>query len=323
MKSNSIPVLAFLTCLICLISLNAVAQNGGEIIFSQNMIDPANPADLTDQFEAGNQIYAVAYFEKNLLGLVGKETATKVGVEIFLYELKAPLYDYQEPSEMQLESCSLSISGQALQNNFLPVDIIPGAGEMTAYGNPDLFYKKFGDQFDGPVKLAQRLGKLEPGEHTIIVKVRCNYNFVAEGRFTLSGDDFSAFKGMSKEINQAASGLKTKDTVMPKAKMSDKALEDQMTAAFVGSQTYQDRINGEVLRVVIIDPDWMIRRHEVSGIILHRYIRAAIAVKNDDGSCTLWQLVTFQQDYVSNEFQKTKFDGVGDPLKIPCENVHK
>jgi hypothetical protein len=33
----------------------------------------------------------------------------------------------------------------------------------------------------------------------------------------------------------------------------------QMTAAVVASQTYQDRINGEVLRVVIIDPDWMIR----------------------------------------------------------------
>jgi len=323
MKTNSILVLAFLTCLACLISQNAVAQNAGEIIFSNNMIDPANPAGLADKFEAGNQIYSVAYFDKNLLGLVGKDTATKVGVEIFLYELKQPLYDYQEPSEMQLEFCSLSISGDALQNNFLPVDIIPATSEMSAYGNPDFVYKKFGDQFDGPVKLAQRLSKLEPGEHTIIVKVNCNYNFVAEGQFTLSGDDFSVFKAMSQEINEAASGLKTKDTVMPKAKMSDKALEDQMTAAFVASQTYQDRINGEVLRVVIIDPDWMIRRNEISGIILHRYIRAAIAVKNSDGSCTLWQLVTFQQDYVSNEFQKTKFDGVGDPLKIPCENVQK
>ena len=67
----------------------------------------------------------------------------------------------------------------------------------------------------------------------------------------------------------------------------------------------------------------MIRWHEISGAILHRYIRAAMAVKNSDGSCTLWNLVTFQQDYVSDAFQKTRFDGVGDPVKIPCENVHK
>ncbi|MFW6129369.1 MAG: hypothetical protein ACOC6P_03900 [Candidatus Aminicenantaceae bacterium] len=68
---------------------------------------------------------------------------------------------------------------------------------------------------------------------------------------------------------------------------------------------------------------WIIRRNKVTGVILHRYIRTDIAVKNSDGSCTLWKLVTFQQDYAGNKFQKTKFDGIGDPVKIPCENVNK
>ena len=67
------------------------------------MIDPASPAGLTDEFKAGDDIYAMAYFDKSVLGLVNKSTATKVIVEIFLYELKAPLYDYQQPSERQLE----------------------------------------------------------------------------------------------------------------------------------------------------------------------------------------------------------------------------
>jgi hypothetical protein len=128
---------------------------------------------------------------------------------------------------------------------------------------------------------------------------------------------------MSGAINESASNIKTKDTVMPKSARSDKKLESEMLAAFKNSQTYKDRVKGEVLRIVIIDPDWMTRRHQISGVILHRYIRAAIAVKNSDGTCTLWNLVTFQQDYVSNAFQKTKFDGIGDPLKIPCENVTK
>ena len=93
---------------------------------------------------------------------------------------------------------------------------------------------------------------------------------------------------------------------MPKAARSDKQLESEMISAFKASQTYKDRVKGEILRVVIIDPDWMIRRNKITGIILHRYIRAAIAVRNSDGTCTVWQNVTFQQDYVGDNFPKNK-----------------
>ncbi|MBN1272989.1 MAG: hypothetical protein JXB26_12035 [Candidatus Aminicenantes bacterium] len=110
---------------------------------------------------------------------------------------------------------------------------------------------------------------------------------------------------------------------MAKSARSDKKLEGEMIEAFKASQTYKDRVKGKVLRVVIIDPDWMVRRHQISGEILHRYIRAEIAVQNADGTCTLWKLVTFLQDYVGGKFQSTKFDGIGDPLKIPCDNVKK
>ena len=64
---------------------------------------------------------------------------------------------------------------------------------------------------------------------------------------------------------------------MPKSARSDKKLEKEMIAAFKSSQTYRDRVKGDVVRVVIVDPDWMMRRNQLTGIILHRYIRAAIA----------------------------------------------
>jgi len=312
-----------LSFLICLTVAGVSAQESGKIVFSNSMIESAKSADPVDTFKAGDPIYAMAQFDKSLLGIVGKSSAKKVNVEVFLYELKAPLYDYQEPSEMQLQSSSLAISGASIQKDCLVLDIVPDPGSMSAYGTPDLAYKKYGPKFDGPVRYAESLAKLEPGDHTIIVKVRCNYNDVSEGRFTLSGDDYSVFTAMSEDINAAASGIKTQSTVMPKAAMSDKSLEDEMVAAFTASQTYKDRIKGKVLRIVIIDPDWMIRRNDLTGVILHRYIRATIAVKNSDGTCTMWPLVTFQQDYVSDAFQATKFDGVGDPQKIPCENVGK
>jgi hypothetical protein len=320
MKATSITIFSLI---LCLLSMNAFAQKSGEIIFSKKVINPSDPGGLITQFQSGDNIYSVAFFDKAIQELSGSGTKSKVTMEVFIYELKQPLYDYQQPSEMQLVTSTLTVSGAALQNKYLPLDIIPGTSDMTAYGNPDLFYKKFGPKFDGPVKFAERFGKLEPGEHEIIVRLMYNYGAVAEGKFIIKGDNYAAYQKMSTGINESASNLKTKDTVMPKSARSDKKLESEMLAAFKNSQTYKDRVKGEVLRIVIIDPDWMTRRHQITGVILHRYIRAAIAVKNSDGTCTLWNLVTFQQDYVSNAFQKTKYDGIGDPLKIPCENVTK
>lgn len=312
-----------LSTILVFVSMNAFAQKSGEIVFSKSLINPSSPAGLTTQFQSGDRIYSVAFLEKSILEIIGKESAKNVSVEVFIYELKAPLYDYQQPSEIQLETSTLWVSGDALQKKYLPLDIVPGTTELTAYGNKELVYKKFGPKFYGPIKFAERLSQLEAGEHTIILKLRCNYNFVAEGKFVITGDDYSVYKKASNELNQFAANLKTKAAVMPKSARSDEKLEAEMITAFKASQTYKNRVKGDVLRVVIIDPDWMIRRNQLTGIILHRYIRAAIAVKNSDGTCTVWQNVTFQQDYVSDKFQKTKFDGIGEPYKIPCENVNK
>ena len=63
--------------------------------------------------------------------------------------------------------------------------------------------------------------------------------------------------------------------------MRDKALEGAMLSAMKASpsQVWKDQI----LRIVIIDLEWYIDRHPISGIILFRYIRAEVAVKGSDG----------------------------------------
>jgi hypothetical protein len=314
---------SFLSVLLGALVAEGLAQKPGEIVFAKTAINPSGPAGLTAEFQAGDNIYAMAFLDKSVVEMKGSRKSKKDLVEVFIYELKPPLYDYQQPSEAQLVTSTLWISGDAVHGKSLPLDIVPDPNSMTAYGTPDFFYKKFGDRFDGPVKFAEAMSKLEEGEHTIIVKVKYNYNVVGEGKFTIKGGDFSKYAAKADELNTSASSLKTKDAVMPKAARTDKSLEADMERAFKASQTYKDRVKGEVLRVVIIDPDWMIRRNAITGIILHRYIRAAIAVKNDDGTCTVWQLVTFQQDYVSNKFQATRFDGIGDPFTIPCEKIQK
>lgn len=302
---------------------NIFPQSSGEIIFSNKLMDPNKPANLSAKFNAGDNIYSVAFLPNSITTLNGKKNSKTVNVEVFLYELKKPLYDYQQPFEEQIEYSDLKVSGDALSNKYLMVDIVPNTQEITAYGNKDLFYEKFGGDFYGPVKYAKGLAKLSAGDHTIIVRININYSPVAEGKFTISGSDFTAYDELAEQLNSAADNIKTKDAVMPKTEMSDKKLEAEMISVIKSSNTYKDRIKGEIIRLVIIDPDWTIRRNELTGVILHRYIRATIAVKNADGTCTVWKLVTFQQDYVGNKFGKTKFDGVGDQFNIPCENVNK
>lgn len=308
--------------LLILNASNIFSQSSGEIIFSNKLIDPTKPANLSTKFNAGANIYSVAFLPSSIKALSGTNNSKTINVEVFLYELKKPLYDYQQPFEEQIEYSDLKVSGDALSNKYLMVDIVPNTQEITAYGNKDLFYEKFGSDFYGPVKYAKGLAKLSEGDHTIIVRININYSPVAEGKFTISGNDFGAYNDLAEQLNSAADNIKTKDAAMPKAEMSDKKLEAEMIAVIKGSNTYKDRIKGEIIRLVIVDPDWTIRRNELTGVILHQYIRAAIAVKNVDGTCTVWNLVTFQQDYVGNKFGKTKFDGVGDPYKIPCENVN-
>ncbi len=126
MKHKSISIISII---VCLCSMNALAQEDGEIIFSKKLINPSDPAELVTEFQSSDYIYSVAFFGKSILEIIGKESAKEVPVEVLIYELKAPLYDYQQPSEMQLETSTLWISGDALQKSYLPIDIIPAINE--------------------------------------------------------------------------------------------------------------------------------------------------------------------------------------------------
>ena len=61
MKATSITILSLI---LCLISMNAFAQKGGEIIFSKKLINPSGPGGLTAEFQSGDNIYSVAFFDK-------------------------------------------------------------------------------------------------------------------------------------------------------------------------------------------------------------------------------------------------------------------
>jgi hypothetical protein len=293
----------------------------GNIVFSTSPISTENPSKLVNSFKAGESIYALAYLEKSIRNLSSAPQTKKVYVEISFWNRQKPLYSYQQPSEQFIGYSAANLSGSLLEKNVLPFEILPTAEKMTSYSNPEMDYKKFGKKSDGPVKIAESLSKLGAGQHTIIFKIKINYKDVSQGDFLIEGEDFSKLLALAENYRKGEATQSKAGAEMPKAAMKNKKLEAEMTEALKASRTYNDRMKGQILRLVIIDPEWMIRRNELTGVILHRYIRAAAAIRDSGGECRVWNLITFQQDYVGGRFQKTRFDGVGDPVSILCEKV--
>lgn len=306
--------------------LLSYAQKPGEIIFSSSPIDPLKPVSLKTNFSAGEHIYAVAYLPQTVNAYYSHESAAKkVNLEVFIYTVKPPLYDYQKQDrEEQLTYANLIVSGNIKANNYVVIDIVPDPETTEAYGNDEITYKEFGKKFDGPANFAEALAKLEPGDNKLKIMLNCYYNQAATGILTLSGNNFEVYNQLALQLNNTAANAGAKNARMPKAEKSDPALESRMIAALKNSNDWKNgRFDAtEVLRTAIYDKDWHIRRHEISGAILHRYIRAAIAVKGKSGQCAYY-IVTFQEDYVGGKFQPLKYDGAGDRYAINCENVGK
>jgi hypothetical protein len=300
-------------------------EEPSNIVFSKMPVDPANPGQSVTEFQAGDAIYALVLLDKTLQDIYEVEANKKVDVGIFLYEITPPKYDYQEPQEMQIVYVKMQVSGEYLQKKYLPVEIAPEPDKATSYVTPGITYTEFGKKFDGPVNITETFSKFEPGKHQLKMKLNCNYKDVASGKFSISGGDFKVYKGISERLNQGAQSAGAQNATMPKALMTDADLEAKMIAAFKNSNDWKSGFIDatEVLKIAILDADWYIRRHEISGEILHRYIRAAIAVKTKSGQCAYYNLVTFQEDYLGGKFQPLKYDGTGDKVMMDCNNLNK
>ena len=302
--------------------MEVLSQNQGEIIFSKKMAESNVVSYPVKSFKAGDAIYSVAYLPKTVQELFNAKPESKVQVEVYIYKVVPPLYDYQQPGEEQLVFANMWVSGEALQKNYLVIDIVPEPDKTTAYGSAEITYKEFGKKFEGPVAFAESMATLQPGKHSLNFVVNCNYEPVAKGSIEIEGSDYGIYAQMAVAINQAAASAGSKNALFPKALMSNSTTESQMITALKNSNDWKTGfIDGtEVLKIAIADADWYIRHHEISGAILHRYIRAAIAYKTKDNRCA-YRLITYQEDYTGEKFQPLKYDGAGDQVMIDCGNL--
>jgi len=310
---------------LCLITLFIVgisfAQNqdkkGGKILFSKKMIENENDPSITSSFTAEDNIYALAVLKAE-------------AKDFWDYDIKGGdfslVFDFLDEEPKLLYYSSGTIRGEFLKKSVFPIEILPDPKSVMCYGDHPLKFKRFGvnDQgSDGPIGTALRMKKLPSGKQRVHVTININYAPAAEGEFDITAADFKVFDAIAKKLIEGANRGAMKNAKMPEAKKSDKGLEKQMITALTNSNDWKTGfIKGKsVVKLVIIDPDWMIRRNEFTGAILHRYIRAAAAVKDGEGKCRVYQLITFQEDYVGGKFKPLRYDGIGDNYEIECDKI--
>lgn len=108
---------------------------------------------------------------------------------------------------------------------------------------------------------------------------------------------------------------------MPKAVLRDAKLEKWFEDVFK-TQTAQRGSNYTFLKVNIISTDYLIKRNELTGIILSRSRGAHIAFKKADGKC-YHGLYGIVQQYVGGTFQGGKLTEDFAHAEMRCENVNK
>lgn len=281
-------------------------QTAGTIVFSKQPIDDNHPANLSTSFKTGDYIYGVAYFTKSVKkqckGRMPR-TATKAGIEMLVYF-----------NDQYKNSMNVTLKNNLLKSKILTVDIAPEPAKMTAYTDPNLGWRMYGAVKQGPMLFSQMLADLDEGKTKVKIEIKACYEVIASGVFTIEGNDFDFYENLINGLKNA----QTQTVQMPQAKRNDPALQKEMKSLLKASSN--NAWKGTIKKIVIIDRDWYIVRHKLTGAILHRYIRAEVAVQKNDG-CYLYHLVTFKQNYVGNKFDKTYWDGAGDRVKIPCGNV--
>lgn len=298
------------------------AQTPGKVVFSNVPVSPETPQDLKTEFTAGEHIYAVAYLTDAVKNLYQNQSPNaQLQVEVFIYETKQPLYSYQQPREEQLTFANMWVAGTLKDKKYLVIDMTPDPAKTSAYGGKEIIYKKFGSKYEGPVNFAETLGKLSPGKHALKMVVNCYYAPVASGEFTIEGDDFSAFNTLAQKLNETAASAGAASAAFPKAVVTDAAREAKMITALKNSNDWKNgRFDATEILKVAITYDWEIRRHEISGAILHRYCIAAMAIKTKSGECAYYK-ITFHEDYVGGNYQPLRYDGAGDKVALKCENI--
>lgn len=149
--------------------------------------------------------------------------------------------------------------------------------------------------------------KLTPGDHKFKMEIYPYISYPDEftGPAVATGELTMTVKNSIVDKNDTKACL-------PKALMTDKALEAKILAAFK-AQGWKE-VPKEVR---ITSSKWTIVRHQYTGVILSRFVEAYVG-STRDGKC-IKQSFNFYQDHDGSGYQTDVYlKGIGDQRDIPC-----
>lgn len=270
----------------------------GRIVFSKSPIDPASPAGLTTEFQAGDHIYGLILPGKSWRDLYEAGDKTELGVMVGLTAGDNDDYQYITLKKKQY-----------IDADSLVLEIAPDPAKMTSYKDPDmLFGEGKGNRKIGPIAFTYDLSQLAPGKHTVKFYVRNYGDHPAVGELVIEGADFSFYADLHEKVKAAHDSSAT----MPPAGMVNQALESQMRALLENAGWTN------ILRVVIVDKDWWIEDGGAS-----RYLNVAAAAKDGSGKCQWCNTQFTQPRLIDGSWGKLELTKTGIMRDIAEENVNK
>lgn len=268
-------------------------------VFSKEPINPAAPPPSTTTFAAGDRIYGMLKASKPWKELLGSSDY---------------LITYLFIDGQQKVSKTIGLKRpELLARDYVIIDIAPSPSAMTSYADRDIvFPDKDGYKF-GPELFTKYLSELSPGNHTFRLEIKAYGDIYASGEFSISGGDFSSYAALLGELK----GSSTRQEKMPKAGMTNLALENEMIQVLKKSGW------PEIRRLVIVDKDWWLNR--VSGgdsPVSSRHIMAAAAAKDAAGGYYYCKVTFDQPKLISGGWGKMEITLTSDKKPIPEENIN-
>lgn len=275
-----------------------IVNNQG-IVFSKTPISPSGPGSTRTTFQTGDYIYGLITL-RDSFGDLTKGKISKNASKITDIEVKTFVDDQYKTSFYLIPT------KPAFNETQVVFDIVPAIDRMTAFRNPNYLLQSHGEPA-GPVTFAEVLGELSPGKHRVKIQIY-RYEVWAEGEFDITGSDYGFYAQQADALADAA----TVANAMEEPKMKNRSLENQMKK-IARSRGY------DVMKVVIIDPDWWVERHKISGRILWRHIASQVAYKKG-GEC-FFRKIRYRQMYNGGTYGPLEFMSEFDETKLPCDQI--
>ena len=285
-------------------------NNIGKVCFSNEEFERTLPEDkYIKTYTFGDKLSMRAWFANSPANsmLLQLEQSGKKPREI--NENRNP-FEYQSKILFVLYLDGQKVTNTSYAFDFKKPDMHGLATHRAEFndGTDDLY---FGESLMIDLKRKQDL--LTPGTHKLKIEV---VPFKTAGY----GSDFDYKPIAVGEIDMIVKNTpidrNDPQACLPKAKMTDKALEAKIITA------YKNRNYGDTPKEVRITSDrWYITKHEYTGVPLRRSVSATIGKTDKNGKCS-YDEYSFAQDYDGNQYQNEVYllgEGIGTKREISCK----